>query len=59
SADSLDHCLVLIFQTGTKALEQRTGVSKLTEPEVFTRHGLGPVNRMFYDQKFTFVITNR
>ncbi|MEI6078086.1 MAG: hypothetical protein WCS94_21075 [Verrucomicrobiota bacterium] len=42
-----------------KALEQRAGVSKLTEPEVFTRHGLGPVNRMYYDQKFTFLITNQ
>ena len=47
------------FPVVLKALEQRAGVSKLTEPEVFTRHGLGPVNRMYYDQKFTFVITNR
>ena len=46
-------------QVMLKALVERAGVTKLTEPEVVTRHDLGPVNRMYYDQKFTFVITNR
>jgi len=46
-------------QVVLKPLVERSGVTKLTEPEVVTRHDLGPVNRMFYDQKFTFVISNR
>ncbi len=46
-------------QVVLKALVERSGVTKLTEPEVVTRHDLGPVNRIYYAQKFTFVITNR
>jgi len=49
------------FRVALHALEQRTGVETLAEPEVVTRQGLlaGHLNRSYYDQRFTFTVTNR
>ncbi len=47
------------FRVALHALEQRTGVETLAEPEVVTRRSSWAVNRSYYDQKFTFTITNR
>jgi hypothetical protein len=46
------------FRAVLHALEQRTRTEKLAEPEVVTRHEWAG-NRSFYDERFTFVITNR
>ena len=47
------------FREVLHALEQRTGVETLAEPEVVTRRSSWAVNRSYYDQTFTFTITNR
>jgi hypothetical protein len=49
------------FRARLHALEQRTGVETLAEPEVVTRPSLwaANVNRSYYDQKFTFTVRNR
>ena len=47
------------FRAVLHALEQRSGVEKLAEPEVVTTHWLVAVNRMYYDERFTFTVTNR
>ena len=49
------------FRVALHALEQRTGVETLVEPEVVTREGFsaGHLNRSYYDQRFTFTVTNR
>ena len=47
------------FRVVLHALEQRTGVETLAEPEVVTRRSSWAVNRSYYDQTFTFTVTNR
>ena len=49
------------FRVALHALEQRTGVETLAEPEFVTTEGLsaGHLNRSYYDQRFTFTVTNR
>jgi len=47
------------FRVALHALEQRTGVETLAEPEVVVTSSSHAVNRMHYDQRFTFYITNR
>src|ERR1039457_1816741 len=47
------------FRVALHALEQRTGVESLAEPEVVTRRSSWAVNRSYYDQTFTFTVTNR
>jgi len=45
------------FQVAIRALQQRSGVEKLAEPETVTSSSHA-VNRM-YDARFTFDITNK
>ena len=47
------------FRVALHALEQRTGVETLAEPVVVTRRSSWAVNRSYYDQTFTFTVTNR
>jgi hypothetical protein len=47
------------FREVLHALEQRSGVERLAEPEVVTTHGSVAVNRMYYDERFTLTVTNR
>ena len=49
------------FQTVIHALQQRQGFERLSEPEVVVTTSGHAVNRMFYDERFTFCIniTNR
>ncbi len=47
------------FRMKIHALEQRTGVETLAEPEVVTRRSSWAVNGSYYDQTFTFMVTNK
>jgi hypothetical protein len=47
------------FRARIHAVEQRTGVETLAEPKVVVTSSSHAVNRMYYDERFTFYITNR
>ena len=47
------------FKVALRALRQRSGVETLAEPEVVTKSDWNAVNRMYYNERFTFVLANR